>query len=209
MIENLHLASTQIMSLSSDISNNSLMGSWEATSVVTHVDAAPAQTPFMFPRPTDETVRDASIVIVDDEPAVANMVQNHLKSVGFRNFRIITDSSKAQNEIASNLPDIVLLDLNMRPVTGWELLESLRQDDRTQHIPILIQTSSTDEETRIATFNYGAHDFLNKPIVVSELIARVRNTLAAKVYRDRMTQYSLQLEFDVLTDSLTGIANRR
>ncbi len=73
----------------------------------------------------------------------------------------------------------------------------------------MIQTSANDEETRVTAFNLGALDFLTKPIIVSELVARVRNTLSAKIYRDRMTQYSLQLEFDVFTDSLTGIANRR
>jgi putative two-component system response regulator len=197
------------MSFGSETTGLGLTGLWEATTVYPGATALTAQTPFMSPRPTDEAARNASIVIVDNDPAVATIVQRHLQSVGFRNFRVITDSSKAHSEIATNLPDIVLLDLHMHPVSGWELLESLRCDDRTQHIPLLILTSDTNEETRIAAYNYGAHDFLSKPIVVSELIARVRNTLAAKVYRDRMTQYSLQLEFDVLTDSLTGIANRR
>ncbi len=197
------------MSSTFETSIPSLTGYDETNSALTGMSSFQAKSPFMFPRPTDDLVRDAKIAIVDDEPAIANLIQSHLKNVGFRNFEIITDSRLAHASIAANQPDIVLLDVHMGEVSGWQVLESLRRDDRTQHIPVLIQTSANDEETRVTAFNFGAFDFLTKPIIVSELIARVRNTLSAKIYRDRMTQYSLQLEFDVFTDSLTGIANRR
>ena len=192
-----------------DTSITSLTGFDETNPGYTGLNSIQPKSPFAFPRPTDDLVRDAKIVIVDDEPAVASMIQSHLKGVGFRNFETITDSKLAHARISTTLPDIVLLDVHMGEVSGWQILESLRRDDRTQHIPVLIQTSANDEETRVTAFNLGALDFLTKPIVVSELVARVRNTLSAKIYRDRMTQYSLQLEFDVFTDSLTGIANRR
>jgi putative two-component system response regulator len=185
------------------------MGFSETHPIYLEEKAREVKSPFMFPRPTDESVREARIVIVDDDRAIAGIMQNILHGVGFRNVEIVTDGSLAHAHAASHLPDIVLLDIHMAPVSGWQVLEGLRRDDLTQHIPVLIHTASDDEETRINAFNHGALDFLAKPIIPSELIARVRNTLAAKIYRDRMTQYSLQLESDVLTDSLTGIANRR
>ncbi len=197
------------MNLATDLSLQGLPGYNEANPAYPGLASVKVKSPFMFPRPTDDQVREAKIVIVDDEPAVAAIIQSHLKGVGFRNIELIIDSSHALQQIASSLPDVVLLDLNMKPVSGWYLLDSLRRDDRTQHIPVLIQTSADDESSRIDAFNLGAHDFLSKPMLPTELIARVRNTLAAKIYRDRMTQYSLQLEFDVLTDGLTGVANRR
>jgi putative two-component system response regulator len=197
------------MSPGFDSTELDLAGYTESNPSFPGLASLPVESPFMYPRPTDDQVLDGSIVIVEDDPSIASLLQHHLRRVGFRKFRIISDSSTAFAEISEVLPDIVLLDLHMPPVSGWEVLDHLRRDDKTQHIPVLIQTSATDEQTRIQAFNRGAHDFLTKPILASELVARVRNTLAAKIYRDRMTQYSLQLEFDVLTDCLTGIANRR
>ena len=167
------------------------------------------RSPFSFPRPTDEHVKNAKITIVDDESTVAFIVRSHLQEAGFKHFDLILESSDAVDRIQSTLPDIILLDLRMRPTSGWKILESLRRDEATQHIPIVILTSVTDEDAKLTALNLGANDFLTKPVVASELVARVRNTLSSKVYRDLMTSYSLQLESDVLRDALTGIANRR
>ena len=197
------------MSSAFDLTFESTIGHYEANPSCPLVSPAQVSSPFAYPRATDESVRNAKITIVDDELALTQIVQLKLREVGFRNFDIINDSAVAVERIALTAPDVVLLDVHMSPVNGWQILDSLRRDLRTQHIPVLIMTGSDDEETRVTAFNLGALDFLAKPIITSELIARVRNTLAAKIYRDMMTSYSLQLETDVLTDALTGIANRR
>jgi putative two-component system response regulator len=70
-------------------------------------------------------------------------------------------------------------------------------------------TQFSDESTKLMALNLGANDFLCKPVASSELVARVRNTLSAKVHRDQAFHYTKQLELDVLHDALTGIPNRR
>ena len=198
-----------VMSSALELTFETSLGYYEANPAFPLVNPADVDSPFAYPRQTDESVRNAKITIVDDEPALAQIIQSRLRSAGFRNFDVIVDSAEAVDRITNSVPDVVLLDVHMNPINGWQILDALRRDVRTQHIPVLILTASNDETTRVTAFNLGALDFLAKPIAATELIARVRNTLAAKVYRDMMTSYSLQLESDVLNDALTGIANRR
>ena len=197
------------MSSAPDLTFDGSIGNYEVSPSCPLVNPSQVASPFAYPRPTDDSVRNAKITIVDDELAITHIVQSTLRDVGFRNFELISNSAEAVNRIATSSPDLVLLDVQMQPINGWQVLDALRRDLRTQHIPVLIMTASNDEQSRVTAFNLGALDFLAKPIVSSELIARVRNTLASKIYRDMMTRYSLQLETDVLTDALTGIANRR
>ena len=166
-------------------------------------------SPFAFPRPTDDAVREANILLVDDEIAVLKLLGKQLQEAGFQNVRALSDPSRAIAVIESLLPDLVLLDLRMRPVNGLEILEYVRRTERTQHIPVIVLTSDTKEGVEITALNLGANDFLTKPVRASQLGARVRNTLSIKVYRDLANEYSMQLETDVLSDALTGVSNRR
>ena len=166
-------------------------------------------SPFAFPRPTDDVVKNAKILIVDDELAVIQLVSTYLHQAGFRACESVCDSSLALLQILETEPDVVLLDIQMRPVGGLEILELMKRDERTQHIPVIVLTSATDEDTKITALNLGANDFLTKPVALSELLARVRNTLSAKAFHDQVTAQNLRLESDAFSDPLTGIANRR
>ena len=166
-------------------------------------------SPFAFPRSTDEAVRNAKILVVDDEQVVCQLVKKYLHTAGFNDVHYVTESNAALRDIDTLLPDLVLLDLRMKPVNGLKILEVMRRNERTEHVPVIVLTSDRNEEVKITSLNLGANDFLIKPVCASELNARVRNTLAAKVFRDLVTDYSVKLESDVLRDELTGIANRR
>ncbi len=195
--------------MSAPLDMSPLAGIGDSHNPTTAIVGTSRLSPFAFPRPNDDAVRDARIAIVDDEPSVVQVVRSHLQNVGFHQFELICESRHAFDRIVETMPDLVLLDIRMRPTDGWGILETLRTEEKTQHIPIVILTSAADEKTKITALNLGANDFLTKPVAASELVARVRNTLSAKVYRDLMTRYSSQLESDVLRDALTGIANRR
>ncbi len=165
--------------------------------------------PFAIPRQTDDEVKRSRILIVEDEPAVARIFQMTLRKSGFANCEIITDSGIAEAAILEKKPDLILLDLQMVPRNGLEILETVRGDERTKHMPIVVLTSEMDEQTRVMALNLGATDLLSKPIAGSELLARVRNTLTEKLTRDRIERDSLKHESDVLTDPLKKIASRR
>ncbi len=190
----------------SQIANHNYHGSYPVMGGIDNADCS--TTPFLFPRSTDDEVKNSTIMIVDDEAVVTHVVQRHLEMAGFANFHLVNDSSKAIEEIRRVLPDLVLLDIRM-PVDGLSILNLLRQDDELTQIPVVTLTSDTDAKTKMIALNLGANDFLTKPVDISELVARVRNTLSGKAYRDRLSKYSSQLESDILRDELTQVANRR
>jgi diguanylate cyclase (GGDEF)-like protein len=146
-----------------------------------------------------QALRDATVMMVDDEPTTIDILQAFLENEGYRRFVTTSESSRAMELVANENPDAVLLDLHMPKVTGFDILALLRGDSRYRHIPVIVLTSSNDSETKLRALQLGATDFLAKPVDPSELALRLRNTLAAKAYQDRLTYY----------DALTGLPNRR
>ena len=146
-----------------------------------------------------EALTNATIMMVDDEPINIDMVKMFLEEEGYKHFITTHDSTQALNLIANNQPDVVLLDLMMPDVNGFEILQSIRADKQLKHTPVIILTSSTDADTKLKALRLGANDFLGKPVDPSELVLRIRNTLAAKVYQDRLAYF----------DALTNLPNRK
>lgn len=165
--------------------------------------------PFAFPRNTDSTVLRSNILVVDDEPSTVKLLVQLLRRAGFENSTGETDSEKAMHAIGRQKFDLVLLDLRMSGVDGLQILQAIRRADRTKSIPVLVVSAIRDEQTVVTALNHGATDVLTKPVRGSELIARCRNLLSEKAYRDLVAARSLQLESDAMSDPLTGIANRR
>lgn len=141
----------------------------------------------------------ATVMMVDDEPTTLEILQAFLEDAGYQNFIATTESPRALDLVANERPDVVLLDLNMPQVNGFEILTTMRADSRFKHIPVIVLTSSNDSETKLKALRLGASDFLAKPVDSSELALRLRNTLAAKAYQDRLAYY----------DELTNLPNRR
>ena len=146
-----------------------------------------------------EYLRTAKVMMVDDEPITLDVLQGFLEEAGYRNFVLTSEPDKAMALIASERPDVVMLDLMMPGVSGFDIMQAMRAEADFAHIPIIMLTSSTDAETKLKALELGATDFLAKPVDSSELILRLRNTLAAKAYLDRLTNY----------DRLTGLYNRQ
>lgn len=140
---------------------------------------------------------NATIMMVDDEPITMEVVQAFLEDAGYRRFFLLDDSTHAIEELIDRRPDILLLDLVMPKVTGFEILRRMREHPELSHVPVIILTSSSDAATKLQALDLGATDFLAKPVDPSELALRVRNTLAAKAYQDQLAYY----------DSLTGLPN--
>ena len=141
----------------------------------------------------------STIMMVDDEPIILETLQMFLEDAGYANFITTTEPKKALNMVVLKKPDVVLLDVMMPEISGLEILEQMRSKEALKHIPTIILTSATDPETKLQALELGATDFLAKPVDPSELALRLRNTLAAKAYQDRLLYY----------DGLTGLPNRR
>jgi diguanylate cyclase (GGDEF)-like protein len=146
-----------------------------------------------------EPAAEPIIMMIDDEPLNIEVLQTFLEEAGYREFVPVTAPREALGLIADKRPDVVLLDLVMPEMSGFEILERLRADDTLRHTPVIVLTSATDAETKLKALELGATDFLAKPVDSSELALRLRNTLSAKAYRDRLANY----------DQVTGLPNRR
>jgi diguanylate cyclase (GGDEF)-like protein len=147
----------------------------------------------------DTACAQSTIMMVDDEPIILETLQMFLEDAGYGNFITTTEPKKALNMVVLKKPDVVLLDVMMPEISGLEILEQMRSKEALRHIPAIILTSATDPETKLQALELGATDFLAKPVDPSELALRLRNTLAAKAYQDRLLYY----------DGLTGLPNRR
>jgi len=143
--------------------------------------------------------RQSTIMMVDDEPIILETLQMFLEDAGYDNFITTTEPKRALNMVVLKKPDVVLLDVMMPEITGLDILKQMRSKEALKHIPTIILTSATDPETKLQALELGATDFLAKPVDPSELALRLRNTLAAKAYQDRLLYY----------DGLTGLPNRR
>jgi putative two-component system response regulator len=143
-------------------------------------------------------VHAARILIVDDVPLNAKVLQTQLALAGYRHCTTLSDATRTLPAIASNVPDLLILDLVMPQISGLEILEVLRATPRTARLPILVVTASESREQKRRALELGATDFLHKPVDAEELIPRVRNVLAVKTYAEdlerRVRERTQQLE---------------
>ncbi len=144
-------------------------------------------------------LKEAVIMMVDDEPIMMELVQAYLEEEGYRNFITLNQSSQALQVLNRERPDVLLLDLNMPGVEGFDILDRIRACRELRHMPVIVLTSSTDPESKLKALALGAADFLAKPVDQSELMLRIRNTLTVKAYHNQLAFY----------DELTGLPNRK
>lgn len=154
-------------------------------------------------------VKNAGIMIVDDEPINVKVVRKHLQNAGYSNFVTTCDPRTVLPLLRNVLPDVVVLDIMMPEVSGLDILAQMQQDRCLQHIPVLILTASTDSQTKLAALELGATDFLAKPVEATELIVRLRNMLVVKAHHDNLATYSARLEHEVRQRTAELDASRR
>ncbi|MGI9285993.1 MAG: response regulator [Pseudomonadales bacterium] len=134
-----------------------------------------------------QALTDATIMMVDDEPLEMEVIQIFLQRLGYHRFITIEEAPMAMSTIMKYRPDIVLLDLLMPDISGFDLLGSIRANDELGGLPVIVLTSSSEADTKQKVMQLGATDFLAKPVDASELALRLRNTLAASAYTPHST----------------------
>jgi putative two-component system response regulator len=127
--------------------------------------------------------RGASVLIVDDVPLNVRLLETMLGSEGYR-LRTAADGAEALRQIRADPPDIVLMDVMMPNVDGFEACRAIKQDLRSRLIPVVLATSLDDSASRLRGIEAGADDFISKPFSSLELLARVRSLLRIKHYTD-------------------------
>jgi two-component system phosphate regulon response regulator PhoB len=124
--------------------------------------------------------KPARILIVEDEPAIAELISVNLRHHGFMPV-CVGDGVAAQNELDTALPDAILLDWMLPGTSGIALARKWRADSRTREVPILMLTARGDEPDKIAGLDAGADDYITKPFSTQEMLARIRAVLRRRM----------------------------
>src|SRR3989339_284369 len=140
--------------------------------------------------------KPSQILVVEDDVMNSRLLTTILTRLGYiveTAFDGITGLEKAE----SFLPDLILLDLQLPRMDGYEVARRLKLADKTKIIPIVVVSSFAEVENRIKALDAGADDFLSKPIDQVELRARVQSLMKVKLYNDHMVSYQKTLEEEV------------
>lgn len=127
------------------------------------------------------------VLIVDDNPTNLSVLSQALKGAGFT-VRIAEDGESAIELVQHKQPALILLDVQMPGIDGFETCQKLKADPLTQNIPIIFMTALTDTENKIKGLSLGAVDYIPKPFEQAEVIARVRLHLQLKQLTDNLEQ---------------------
>ncbi len=119
---------------------------------------------------------DTTILLVEDEPAILELLEFTLAPKGYKLQRAL-DANEARAAIRTALPDLVILDWMMPGESGVQLARSLRTDARTKGLPIIMLTARADETDKVGGLDAGADDYITKPFSPRELISRVNALL--------------------------------
>ena len=148
----------------------------------------------MNPETTSEEQESAKILIVDDEPRNVRILQIHLNARGYT-VCTAADGVEALDTVEKESPDLILLDINMPRMDGFEVVKRIRANKATEFIPIVMITALRDtRENRIKSIESGADDFIEKPFDSLEVLARVRSLLRIKEYQDTLAKHNARLE---------------
>jgi CheY-like chemotaxis protein len=126
----------------------------------------------------------SKILIVDDEPFNVDYLEQELEDLGYTTVSA-RNRREALDKVAHEAPDLILLDIMMPVMDGFTVCRTLKGDDETRLIPIIIMTALDDLEDRIKGIEAGADDFLTKPVNQRELLARMQTALRLKHTVDR------------------------
>jgi adenylate cyclase len=131
------------------------------------------------------------ILVVDDVPQNVRLLEAVLTSNGYA-VTAASSGQEALEKVIAEPPDIVLLDIQMPGMNGYEVCRRLREDPATRFLPVVLVTSS-DSEVRVNAIEAGADDFITKPFNKQELLARVRSLIRIKQYHDTIESQTAEL----------------
>ena len=125
---------------------------------------------------TESSNKAACILIVEDEAAIRTLISFACAAAGYE-VKCAESAIKAQSIVDNNPPDLVLLDYMLPELSGVDWLEKLRANPKTEHLPVIMLTARGSETDRVKGLNAGADDYIVKPFMPRELIARIQAVL--------------------------------
>ncbi len=155
--------------------------------------------------------RQATILLVDDDENSLDLMESMLIAAGHE-VVCAASGEAALASINEEIPDLVLLDVMMPGMGGFEVMRQLKSNPETHAIPIILITAQNDRDSRARGLKEGGAEFLTKPVERIELLLRVGNLLKMKAYQESIVNHNLALDEHIQWlahfDSLTGLPNR-
>jgi signal transduction histidine kinase len=143
----------------------------------------------------EKNLKNAKILVVDDQESNVDFLCDYLETEGYQNIRFTTDPRDVLQLVTDSQPDLILLDLSMPYLSGFDVMELLKTIiPSSTHLPILVLTADVTIETKRKALLSGACDYLTKPFDLIELQARVNTHLEIKFKNEQIKEYSYELE---------------
>ncbi|MDN5882257.1 MAG: diguanylate cyclase [Nitrosospira sp.] len=156
---------------------------------------------------SETDIRNAKILIVDDQESNIQLLENVLATAQYTSVASAMDPRKVCELHRQNRYDLILLDMKMPGMDGFQVLEALKETEMDGYVSVLVVTAEPDWKLR--ALQSGAKDFVSKSFDMSEVLARIRNLLEVRLLHQEARNYAKIQEFMALHDPLTGLANRR
>lgn len=135
----------------------------------------------------NQEILSKRILAIDDEEANVLLLANVLEREGYKDIHCLTDPQKALDTYMALSPDLVLLDLMMPKIDGFQLLEAFSRHNKPDEFrPVLVLTADTTLQTRRRALALGAKDFVGKPFDVIEVALRISNLLETRILYERL-----------------------
>ncbi len=156
-------------------------------------------------KPVKPNFQDHTILIVDDTPANLETLYGYFESLGFE-IMMAQNGPAALKRVEYIKPDIILLDVVMPGMDGFETCRQLKADDATKHIPVIFMTALTDTAHKVKGFQAGAADYITKPFQIEEVLARVQTHLALRDLQTQLEQQNVRLQAEIGERQATAAA---
>jgi diguanylate cyclase (GGDEF)-like protein len=148
------------------------------------------------------------ILVVDDHPDNVDILDARLSSRGYV-VETATNGQEALDKVQANPPHLILCDVMMPLMDGYEVSRRIKADTALPYVPIILVTARDSTQDKVEGLDAGADDYITKPINFPELEARVRSMLRIKKLQDELDEANKRLKKLSITDGLTGLFNHR
>jgi len=139
----------------------------------------------------------ADILIVDDTPDNLRLLSNMLMSQGYQ-VRKAINGQLALKGVQVSQPDLILLDINMPEINGYEVCKKLKSEEKIRHIPVIFISALDEVLDKVKAFQVGGVDYITKPFQLEEVLARVENHLTIHQLQKQLYQQNAQLQLEIL-----------
>ena len=152
-------------------------------------------------------ILNANVLIVDDQDVNIRLLEHMLGGAGYISVTSTTNPFEVCELYRKHRYDLVLLDLQMPRMDGFQVIENLKEIELDNYLPVLVITAQPAQELR--ALQAGAKDFISKPFNIAQTLARIHNLLEVRLLHKKVLNYAKEQESRALHDSLTGLANRQ